>query len=75
MKELIVHDSNRLAIAGLAVLALAMTGAVLLVTDVMFGVITSALATAFVGGLFVVLWVALPLRRRATAMGVRKARG
>jgi hypothetical protein len=73
-KQLIVHDSNRLAIAGLGVLALAMTGAVLLVTDVMFGVITSALTAGGVGALFVGLWIVLPLRRRATVRAATRNR-
>jgi hypothetical protein len=66
MKQTIVEDSNRLAIAGLFVLALAMTGAVLLITDVLFGVIATVIATAVTAAVFIVLWVALPLARRVT---------
>jgi Family of unknown function (DUF6328) len=66
-KDLIVQDSNRLAIAGLIALALAMTGAVLLVTDVLFGAIACAIATAATAVLFAALWVGLPLARRAGA--------
>jgi Family of unknown function (DUF6328) len=63
-KKELVHISNRLSIAGLGFLALAMTGAIVLITDVLFG----ALATAAFGGgaaaMFVLLWGVLPLRRR-----------
>jgi hypothetical protein len=66
MKEVIVADSNRLAIAGLYVLALAMTGAVMLITDVLFGVVACAIATGVTAALFGLLWIGLPLARRAT---------
>jgi hypothetical protein len=63
-KRHMVFLANRFAIAGLACLALAMTGVVVLVTDVLFG----ALATAVVGAatfvMFTLLWFALPLHRR-----------
>ncbi len=63
-KRELVFVSNRLSIAGLGFLALAMTGAIVLITDVLFG----AAATAFFGiaaaAMFVVLWGVLPLRRR-----------
>jgi hypothetical protein len=52
-------------IAGLAVLALAMTGAVLLISDIVFGTTTTVIATAAVAVTFVVMWAALPLYRRA----------
>jgi uncharacterized protein DUF6328 len=64
LKEVIVKDSNRLAIAGLFVLALAMTGAVMLITDVLFGVVACAIATAVTAALFGLLWLGLPLARR-----------
>ncbi len=59
--------ANRLTLAGLACLALAMTGAVTLVTDFLYG----AVPTAIVGGLsliaFAVLWAAIPLHVRRIA--------
>jgi hypothetical protein len=67
LKDVIVADSNRLAIAGLVTLSLAMTGAVLLITDVLFSALTSALTTAAIGALFGALWLGLPLYRRASA--------
>ena len=64
-KEHIVLVSNRLSVVGLSFLAVAMTGATMLVTDVLFGAITTILATAAVAVVFAVLWYALPLRRLA----------
>jgi hypothetical protein len=63
-KDHLIFLANRFAIAGLGALALAMTGAIVLITDVLYG----ATATAVTGGLafltFVMFWYALPLRRR-----------
>ena len=64
-KERIVVIGNRLAIAGLGSLGLAMTGVVLLVTDFVFGSPTSVIATAATGGLFAAVWILLPLREGA----------
>lgn len=64
-KERIVRVGNSLTIAGLGALGLAMTGVVLLVTDFVFGTVTSAVATAAIGLLFAVVWFAIPLRTRA----------
>jgi hypothetical protein len=66
LKRTIVTDSNRLAIAGLLALGLAMTGAVLLITDVLFGVLACAVATGVTAAMFAALWAGLPLARRAT---------
>jgi Family of unknown function (DUF6328) len=63
-KEYMVELSNRLAIWGLLSLAIAMVAAMLLVSDVMFGIapaILIGLATALAFG---VVWAGLPLRRR-----------
>ncbi len=64
-RQHIVEVSNRFAIAGLATLAVAMTGAVLLVTDFIYAskllVGVTAGATAV---LFAVLWYLMPLARR-----------
>ena len=62
-KEHIVSSSNRVVIAGLVFLALAMCGCLLLVTTKLFGV-TAGVLTAGVGAVpFAVLWFALPIRR------------
>jgi Na+/melibiose symporter-like transporter len=64
-KHRLVFVSNRLAIAGLGVLALAMTCAILLVTNVLWGTVaTTVVTTVLVLLMFGVLWVALPMRRR-----------
>jgi hypothetical protein len=63
-KHHIVFLANRFAIIGLAFLALAMTGVVLLITDFIFGTVATAVATAMTGLLFLLLWYVMPLRRR-----------
>ena len=64
-KHRLVFVSNRLSIAGLGTLALAMTCAILLITNVLFGTVaTTVVTTVLVLGMFGVLWVALPLKRR-----------
>jgi Family of unknown function (DUF6328) len=63
-KRQLVFLANRLAIAGLAFLALAMTGAVTLITDVLFGPLATACFGTAAAVMFAALWFALPLRRR-----------
>jgi uncharacterized membrane protein YuzA (DUF378 family) len=63
-KAYIVRSANRLTIAGLSVFALAMTGAVLLVTHYLFGATTAIVTTAAVLVAFATVWFALPLRQR-----------
>ena len=63
-KEELVLVSNRLAIAGMIFLALAMTGAIMLITDVLFGTVATVAFSAAAVTLFTVFWGALPLRRR-----------
>jgi hypothetical protein len=63
-KHRLVFISNRLAIAGLAALALAMTSAMLLITDVLFGPPMTIVVTAVALTMFFVLWAVLPLKRR-----------
>jgi hypothetical protein len=63
-KKELVYVSNRLSIAGLGFLALAMTGAIVLITDVLFGGIATVAFGAAAAAMFVVLWGVLPLRRR-----------
>jgi len=65
-KEYLVRISNRLTIAGLGLLGLAIIGAVLLIADVLFDGARVVVFTGVVAGFFVVLWVALPLLRRRT---------
>lgn len=63
-KRRLVLLANRMAIAGLAFLALAMTGAVTLIADVLFGALATACFGAAAAAMFAVLWFVLPLRRR-----------
>ena len=63
-KPRLVAISSRLAIAGLVCLAIAMNGAVLLVTDLLFETATVAVTLAATGTLFAGLWFGLGLTRR-----------
>jgi len=63
-KRALVAISNRLAIAGLGALALAMSGVMLLISDVLFGTAAAAIVTASAAVLLVTLWGVLPLRHR-----------
>ena len=68
-KERIVVSSNRYAIAGLATLAAAMTGAVMLITDLLFHKTMVTWVTAILATLFVLLWFVVPAVRRAQGDG------
>jgi len=63
-KEYLVRLSNQLAIAGLLALALSLTGAILLVADIMFHSPAPALFTAGVGLILAVAWIVMPVVRR-----------
>jgi hypothetical protein len=63
-KEHIVWVANRFAIAGFAFLAAAMTSAVLLVTDYLFGRGTGVICTVGVAIALYGFWYAAPLVRR-----------
>jgi hypothetical protein len=63
-KERIIRLGTRQFLCGLVALAVAMTGAVLLVTDVLFQAPTEIIATAGVGALFLWLWFGIGLWRR-----------
>ena len=63
-KPRIVMQGARSIVVGLVFLALAMTGAVMLVTDVIFGALMTALATGAVGLLFGWLWFGYASMRR-----------
>jgi hypothetical protein len=65
-KEHLVKVSNRLTIAGLTFVALAMSGVTALVTDFVFGPVATVLTTVAVALAFATLWYALPLQRRRT---------
>jgi Family of unknown function (DUF6328) len=62
-KQHIVFSSNRVVIAGLTFLALAMCGCLLLVTTKLFGQPAGVLAACLGAVPFAALWFAMPLRR------------
>ena len=63
-KPMLVRISSKLALAGLVCLAVAMNGAVLLVTDLLFGDTTVKVTVALTATLYVGLWFVLGLARR-----------
>jgi hypothetical protein len=63
-KRRLVYYSNRFAIVGLVFLALAMTGAILLVTDFLFSTAAAVVAAGLALCVFGFFWFAMPLRRR-----------
>ena len=62
-KKRIIFGANRLAIAGLVLLALAMTGAVTFVTDFLYRSATVVIVAGLVALLFAALWFAWPVKR------------
>ncbi len=64
-KEHLVKVANRCSIAGLIFLVLAMCGALLLVTDILFGTLAAALTAAGAALMFVILWGVIPSSRCA----------
>jgi hypothetical protein len=66
-KQWVVQSANRLAIAGLALLGLAITGAILLISHVVYGDATTAVATAAVLGSIALVWFVSPLVRELRA--------
>jgi hypothetical protein len=63
-KDDLVAATNRLALAGLVTLFMAMVGAVLLILDVVLGNGPAVALTAVVAAWFVLLWFVLPLPAR-----------
>lgn len=66
-KRRLIFLANRFAIVGLGFLALAMTGAITLITDVLYGGITTVVIGGGALAMFVSLWYLLPLRRRLSS--------
>src|SRR5687767_7379575 len=64
-KESLLFIANRFTIVGMVLLAVAMTAAVFLVTDLLFKGTITTLVTAAVAALFAVVWFVLPLVRKA----------
>jgi hypothetical protein len=68
-KAEIVRTGNRIVVLGLFLLAVAMTGAVLFITDFLYASTTTIVAAAALGAAFLLLWYAIPLRRLAQSRG------
>jgi Family of unknown function (DUF6328) len=64
-KEALLRRANMLAILGTVFLALSITGAVWVVSDVIYNQAPTTLVTAAVAGVFAWVWFAAPLIRRA----------
>ena len=60
-KARLIANSNWMAIVGLACLATALVGVILLISDFLFGTTAAVISTACMFALFVVLWYVLPL--------------
>ncbi len=63
-KEYIVTLSNRLALAGLMLLAVAMCGVVALISDFLFGTTAAVTSTVVMGVAFAAFWFVGPIIRR-----------
>jgi len=63
-KGFVIEASNVLIIVGLAFVALAMSGVILLITDLLYNETTTAIVTAAIVLVFVVLWYVVPITRR-----------
>jgi hypothetical protein len=63
-KHALVAIANELALVGLAALALALVGAIMLISDLLFGTATVVVMTALTVLLLALLWLVLPLRYR-----------
>jgi len=63
-KEWMILTANRLAMTGTVFLAVTMTCALFLVSEMIYGSKVAAVATAVLGLVFVVVWYVVPLTRR-----------
>ena len=66
-KEWMLVTSNRLAIAGIVLLALAIIAVLFLVTDVLFGARWAAAVAGIASAIVAGLWFVLPLARRLSS--------
>jgi Family of unknown function (DUF6328) len=62
-KDQIVRTGNRIVVLGLLLLAVAMTGAVMFVTDFLYASTTTTVVSAALGAAFLLLWFVIPVRR------------
>jgi Family of unknown function (DUF6328) len=68
-RPMIVETASKLAVAGMACLAVAMTATVLLLTDAVLGNWVSVVISILAAVMFGVLWFVLPLARRMQING------
>lgn len=66
-KDHLIFLANRFAIAGLGCLALAMTGAIVLITDILFDTAATIVTGSAAILVFALLWYGLPLQRRISS--------
>ena len=59
-----MRGANHLAIAGMALLVVAMVGVMFVITDLLFGSAAAVAATAADSGFFLYVWFSMPLRYR-----------
>jgi hypothetical protein len=71
-KTHLVMVANRLAIAGIACLTVAMTGILALISGFLFGWVTGGIVAGLSGAFFVSLWFVLGLVRRETLKARRR---
>jgi MFS family permease len=64
LKDELVRYTSRMLVLGLVFLAVAMSGAVLMITDFIAGAGVAAGLTSAVAALFLIFWLLLPLRER-----------
>jgi len=64
-KDELIRLANKFAIAGLGCLALAMTGAITLVTGFLFNTLATLVASVGALLVFALFWYALPIQRRS----------
>jgi hypothetical protein len=73
-KRHLVRIANRMAIAGIACLAVAMTGIIALISGYIFGWVVGGIVAALAGSYLVTLWFLIGLRRRVALRGHDPAR-
>ncbi len=67
LKDELVRDTSRFLVVGLAFLALAMLGAILMITDFVAGPDVAGALTGSVGAVFLALWLIVPLHQRRSS--------
>ena len=72
-KEALLIRSNWLAIVGTVFLASAVMGTTFLITDILFGGLATGITTAILAGLLIWFWYGVPIVRRLTGPGQRRA--